>query len=201
MEILRRPVERTHKAMSSPIDTTELLGRLNDREEQEMGYPAIDDYEDYIDFAATDVLHGWRDDASGDSSKDEAMFADAFANAFRVLVLEEGQQVFRRTGFDKRRYVWRQTGHIVGWTVSSCQDGDVASSPDGHDEQTLKVYGSGRERWFATAGEAAERAREIIAVAGGHLKRERVVVRGIELPAPEPLEIEEAAMTTKGDRK
>lgn len=200
MEILRRPVERTHKAMSSPIDTTELLGRLNDREEQAMGYPAIDDYEDYIDFAATDVLHGWRDDASGDSSKDEAMFADAFANAFRVLVLEEGQQVFRRTGFDERRYVWSRTGRIVGWTVSSCSVEDVASLA-GNDEQAPTVCGAGRERWFAMAAEAAERAREIASVAGEHLKRERVVVRGIELPAPEPLEIEEAAMTTKGDRK
>ncbi len=183
--------------MTSPIDKTELLRRLNDGEEQAMGYPAIDDYEDHIDFAATDVLHGWRDSSIG---QDETIFADAFANAFRVLVLEEGQQVLRRVGFDKGRYVWRFTGQIVGWTVSSCPVGDLCS-PQEDAEEAANDYETGRERWFATAAEAAERAREIVAVAAEHPRRLRVVVRGIELPAPESYEMEEAALTTRGDRK
>lgn len=163
--------------MTSPIDMTELLRRLNDTEEQRMAYPVIDDYEDHIDLTATDVLHGWRDD----EANDEALFADAFANAFRMLVLTGGQDVFRRTGCDEDRWVWQHTGHIAGWTVASYAADGLLEQVDEESKRVVSNYGAGLERWFATATEAVGRAEEIASVADEHCQKVRVVVRGIEV--------------------
>lgn len=167
--------------MIPPVYPTDLLERLNDPGEQEMGYPCIDDLEEHIDLTATDILHGWRDSsASGSGAPETQLFSDAFANVFRVLVFHTDQQVFRRSGVEEGRWVWRQTGRIVGWTVSSLPEAGFSGSAD----DLLKersFYGTGRERWFATAADAADRARELVAVAGEQVHKARVLVRGIEL--------------------
>lgn len=174
----RKRTESEERALASPIDMKELLERLNDREEQRMAYPAIDDYEEQIDLIGTDILHGWRD---GEPGAEDELFAHAFANAFRVLVLSEGQQVIRRNGSDGDRWLWEHTGHIAGWTVASYAGDDPVEQAQEHDKTVASYYGADRERWFATASEAAGGASEMVSVAGEHCRKARVVVRGIEV--------------------
>lgn len=190
-----RKREEQEMAMTSRIDAAELTRRLNDPREQKMGYPCIDDLEECIDLTATDVLDGWRDIRACEAE----LFADAFANAFRVLVLAEGQRVFRRTGAEDGRWVWKHTGRIVYWTVAShAEDGLPHPEEDPVNEE---IHRDGYGRWFATAAAASDRARELLAVAGEHARRTRVFVRGIELAASQEADdVESSEELARGER-
>lgn len=115
-------LQEEQTAMDSTYDLhspgpREFLHRMNDPAEQRYSYPCIEQWLEYIDLAATDLLHGWLDEG-----RSQECFSGAFADAFGLLVLEEGQHVLRRLEPPPQRagqYAWRweHTGAIVDWVA------------------------------------------------------------------------------------
>jgi hypothetical protein len=152
----------------------ECLRRLNDPEEQARAYPLLDEFEENIDLAGTDILHGWLYSGPHGTDVTGEPFADAFANAFRVMVLRRAavgvsgrndvhdvQPVFRRVGWSGSGWVWQHTSVITSWAIEM---GVVRGGRVGRLVEVERLLGD--ERLFPDGAAAWERVRDILTIGG-----------------------------------
>lgn len=163
----------------------ECLRRLKDPEEQAGAYLLLDEFEEDIDLAGTDILHGWRYSGLHGAEVSGEPFADAFANAFRVMVLHREavggsggnsvQPVFRRVGWSGSAWVWQHTSVITSWAI------EMSAVRAGPDRRLVEVEGLlGDERLFGDGASACERARDILAIGGERGEGLELCIRGLE---------------------